>query len=173
MHFSRRWIHFMKHSRYSNAGVVERTAWVALARWLTFWKLLPSICLFTIGISQKSLGARSGEYGGCLRRVNPAFLIASLTAAVRCGGALSWWKKKWRPGKCVNTSWQTTSMHLLLYHAPVTVWPFGRTIYLMRPRAEKKNTNILLVLFNDVRGIWGRSAPNGCHTLFDSFVWTW
>ena len=55
---------------------------------------LPFSCFLIVGKTEKSIGARSGEYGGWLTVPNPIRLISSLVDSAVWGDALSWCHRK-------------------------------------------------------------------------------
>ena len=85
--FCRSW----KHLENSSSSSLFTSLLTALLISSEDEKYVPVITLFSLGKSQKSHCARSGEYGGWSRVVISFLTNSYLTLIALCAGALSWW----------------------------------------------------------------------------------
>lgn len=90
IHFSHLETQEVKHFLKLSAGILRTHSRTMTGRSLTLSNLFPRSSALIVGNSQKSQGARSGEYGGCCTVLIPNSVRVALVTIDEWGGALSW-----------------------------------------------------------------------------------
>ena len=141
MHSCKRSNHFVKVLRHSHSGIAAMTWLAAVMTSSSVENVLPANFPFKKENSQKSYGARSGEYGGWGKIPTPCCLIKSTVLAHVWGRALSWRRCKPRSptlGRFSFSFANTLGRTSVTYHSEVAVSPLGTRVVVKCPSKRKK-----------------------------------